>query len=97
MVAFSYKSYKSDISYKLSIAEKEKDMVGHLKGKIYGATTVGERGQVVIPAQIRKAFNIKPGDKLIVFAKHEMIGLIPAEEFNQFLSEAADMLAKFKK
>jgi AbrB family looped-hinge helix DNA binding protein len=73
-------------------------MSGHLKGKIYGAVTVGERGQVVIPAQIRKAFKIKPGDKLIVFAKPGgMIGLVPAEEFNQFLNETAKMLARFRK
>jgi len=70
----------------------------HLHGKIYGAVTIGERGQVVIPAEIRKIFKVKPGDKLIVFAKPGgMIGLVPAEEFNQFLSEAAEMLAKFKK
>jgi AbrB family looped-hinge helix DNA binding protein len=72
-------------------------MAGRLKGKIYGAVTVGERGQVVIPAQIRKSFRVKTGDKLIVFAKQDMIGLIPAEEFNQFLNEAAEVLAKFKK
>ena len=67
------------------------------KGKVYGAVTVGERGQIVIPAEIRKAFNIKQGDKLIVFAKPEMIGLVPSEEFNKFLDQAAEMLAKFRK
>lgn len=77
--------------------KKEKEMTGRLKGKICGTVTVGERGQVVIPAGIRKSFKIKPGDKLIVFAKHEMIGLVPAEEFNQFLNEAAEMITKFRK
>lgn len=72
-------------------------MVARLKGRIYGAVTVGERGQVVVPAEIRKSFRIKTGDKLIVFAKHDMIGLIPAEEFNRFLNEASEVLAKFKK
>ncbi len=73
-------------------------MSAFLKGKIYGAVTVGERGQVVIPAEVRKQFKVKSGDKLIVFAKPGgMIGLVPAEEFNQFLNEAAKMLAKFKK
>ncbi len=73
-------------------------MGAFLKGKIYGAVTVGERGQVVIPAEIRKSFKVKAGDKLIVFAKPGgMISLVPAEEFNQFLNEAAQMLAKFKK
>ena len=73
-------------------------MSAFLKGKIYGAVTVGERGQIVIPAEIRKSFKVNPGDKLIVFAKPGgMIGLVPTEEFNQFLNEAAKMVAKFKK
>jgi len=73
-------------------------MRAFMKGKIYGAVTVGERGQVVIPAEIRKSFKVNAGDKLIVFAKPGgMIGLVPAEEFNQFLDEAGRMTAKFKK
>lgn len=32
----------------------------------YGSVTVGERGQIVIPAEARNELNIKPGDKLIV-------------------------------
>ena len=47
---------------------------GHLGGKhgkghkpdFYGVASVGERGQIVIPAEARKANDIKPGDKLIV-------------------------------
>ena len=34
----------------------------------YGSVTVGERGQVVIPAGARKRFNIEPGDKLLILA-----------------------------
>lgn len=67
------------------------------KGKVCGAVTVGERGQVVIPAEIRRYFKIEAGDKLFVFAKSHMIGLIPAEEFNQYLSQISKMLVKFKK
>jgi AbrB family looped-hinge helix DNA binding protein len=33
----------------------------------FGHVTVGERGQVVIPAEARKHFEISPGDKLLVF------------------------------
>jgi len=68
-----------------------------IKGKILGAVTVGERGQVVIPAEIRKLYKIIPGDKLIVFAKSEMIGLIPAEEFSRFLNQASEMMDKIGK
>ncbi|MBN8690442.1 MAG: AbrB/MazE/SpoVT family DNA-binding domain-containing protein [Armatimonadetes bacterium] len=32
----------------------------------YGSVTVGERGQIVIPAEARAELQIKPGDKLIV-------------------------------
>jgi AbrB family looped-hinge helix DNA binding protein len=37
------------------------------KGKrFYGAITVSERGQIVIPAEARRDFNIQVGDKLLV-------------------------------
>ncbi|MEN6520019.1 MAG: AbrB/MazE/SpoVT family DNA-binding domain-containing protein [Armatimonadota bacterium] len=32
----------------------------------FGSVTVGERGQVVIPAEARKKMGISPGDKLLV-------------------------------
>ncbi len=35
--------------------------------EFYGATTVGAKGQVVIPAEARKAMSLKDGDKLLVF------------------------------
>ncbi|MBU2221107.1 MAG: AbrB/MazE/SpoVT family DNA-binding domain-containing protein, partial [Candidatus Omnitrophica bacterium] len=44
--------------------------------KVYGAVTVGERGQVVIPAQVRKIFKIKSGDKLIVFGKSDIVSFV---------------------
>jgi AbrB family looped-hinge helix DNA binding protein len=65
--------------------------------RMYGAVTVGERGQIVIPAQARKLYRIKPGDKLVVFAKcGGPIGLVPAEHFSQFLDKGITMLAKIK-
>ena len=35
--------------------------------KFYGSVTVSERGQIVLPAEARKDFNVKTGDKLLVF------------------------------
>src|SRR5581483_11378420 len=35
----------------------------------YGAVTVGERGQIVIPAEARKEIGIQAGDKLLIW-KH---------------------------
>ena len=39
--------------------------------KFYGSITVGEIGQIVIPAEARKDFDIKTGDKLLVLADLE--------------------------
>jgi AbrB family looped-hinge helix DNA binding protein len=39
------------------------DMADHFMGSV----TVGERGQVVIPAEARERLDIKSGDKLLVF------------------------------
>ena len=39
-------------------------MVRHFK--FFGSTTVGERGQIVLPVELRKKLNINQGDKLLV-------------------------------
>ncbi len=38
----------------------------------YGSTVIGEKGQVVIPADIRKKFSIEAGDKFLVLAGERM-------------------------
>ncbi|MEA5116107.1 MAG: AbrB/MazE/SpoVT family DNA-binding domain-containing protein [Propionicimonas sp.] len=35
--------------------------------RFYGAVTVSDRGQIVIPARARRDFGIEIGDKLLVF------------------------------
>ena len=63
--------------------------------KVYSAVTVGERGQIVIPMEVRKLFSIKAGDKLIVYANEGAhIGLVPATQFSAFLSQATRLMAK---
>ena len=59
------------------------------RSKIYGAVTVGKNGQVVIPAKLRKSLNIKPRDRLMVFAEldKKIINLIPEEYFSKFLEK----------
>ena len=71
-------------------------MKGSQKQKIFGTVTVGERGQIVIPAELRKKFKVKPGDRLVAFAKHRMFGFIQVEEFNRFVSELSRMASKFR-
>lgn len=62
---------------------------------ICGTTTVGERGQVVIPAEIRKLMKLVTGDKLLVFCKFDqVIGLIKAENLDKFLDKISTHVMK---
>ena len=50
------------------------------KDKFVGISKVGEKGQIVIPAQARKMFNINPGDSIIVLCdKEKGIALLKAD------------------
>ncbi|MCR4323098.1 MAG: AbrB/MazE/SpoVT family DNA-binding domain-containing protein [Candidatus Azambacteria bacterium] len=37
------------------------------KKHFFGTATIGEKGQVVVPAEARTAMKLKKGDKLLVF------------------------------
>ena len=50
------------------------------KEKYVGICKVGEKGQVVIPKEIRKLFDINAGDSIIVLAdKQKGIALLKAD------------------
>ena len=66
--------------------------------KVYGTVTVGERGQVVVPAKIRKLFHLSAGDKLIVLAKEGgPIGFIPVSDFSLFIEQHEQLFNQMKK
>jgi len=56
------------------------------KGKhFFGATTVGERGQIVIPKKAREIFQIEPGDTLIVVGDEERgLAIVPENYLQGF-------------
>ncbi|HEY2004593.1 MAG TPA: AbrB/MazE/SpoVT family DNA-binding domain-containing protein [Candidatus Saccharimonadia bacterium] len=48
--------------------------------------TLGERGQIVIPAAIRERMGLRAGDKLMVFTKHgEMICIVPTSSMRHLV------------
>lgn len=53
------------------------------KGKhVFGVVTVGDKGQVVIPARARKLFSIQTGDRLIVLGDEAQgLALLKADAF----------------
>lgn len=63
----------------------------HGKKHFLGTTTIGEKGQVVIPAEARKAMKLKSGDKLLVFAMgNNIVAFTKSEQIERL----ADHLSK---
>ena len=64
----------------------------------YGTTTLGEKGQLVVPAEARAAMKIAKGEKLLVFGMgHDMIALAKLSEMEQFASHLSEKLKTIKK
>lgn len=59
------------------------------KGKyMFGMVSVGDKGQIVIPAKARKVFDIKPGDKLIVLGDiNQGLAMVKADFITEFFSK----------
>jgi AbrB family looped-hinge helix DNA binding protein len=58
-----------------------------------GSTVVGERGQIVIPKEIRDNLKLKTGAKLLVIQHHGAgIMLMPAEQMRSFLQQMTKKL-----
>lgn len=73
-------NYESKDSYGVGIGPKGKYM--------FGMVSVGDKGQIVIPAKARKVFDIKPGDKLIVLGDVEQgIAMVKADFITAFFNK----------
>ncbi|PIP31208.1 AbrB family transcriptional regulator [bacterium (Candidatus Howlettbacteria) CG_4_10_14_3_um_filter_37_10] len=56
--------------------------------KFYGSTTIGERGQIVVPAEARKDLNLDKGEKLLVFGMAgDSILITKVSSFKKFQEE----------
>ena len=69
--------------------------IGEAIPKFYGATTIGERGQVVIHADARKDLNLAPSTKVMVFGGPigEGLLLVKADSVAEMLARANKMLS----
>ena len=65
------------------------------KGKhMFGLVTVGDKGQIVIPAKARKMFDISAGDQLVILGE-EGQGLAAVKP--EYFLSMADMIEKERK
>ncbi len=57
----------------------------------YGSATVGERGQIVIPAEARHELGINPGDKVLIMRHpmHKGLMVFQLEAVREFMDEFA--------
>lgn len=63
-------------------------MFHHGNKKCYGSVTVGERGQVVIPAEAREELDINAGEKLLVFqVGPSAVIMIKADSISDFVTQ----------
>ena len=65
------------------------------KGKnIWGSVTINDRGQLVIPKNVREMFGLSGGQRLIVLTEEkEGIALIPAKVFEDKMKHALEYAA----
>ncbi|MFB0517591.1 MAG: AbrB/MazE/SpoVT family DNA-binding domain-containing protein [Candidatus Neomarinimicrobiota bacterium] len=59
----------------------------------YGTATLGERGQIVIPAEARKTLNLGKGEKLLIFgAGPDMLSVVRLSTVERLATKLSDRL-----
>ena len=65
-----------------------KHLLGRSKGyHIFGTAKVGEKGQIVIPKEARKIFNIGPGDTLLILGDEKNGIIVTKPEVIEHIAE----------
>lgn len=74
-----------------SMKSKNGEKCRLLSDAFFGTSTIGERGQVVIPAEARAEFDYQPGDKLLIMRHpiHKGLMLFKLEAVKEFIDEFA--------
>ncbi len=65
-----------------------------LPGSICGATSLGSRGQLVIPKEARERLKLKEGERFLVIEHMGKIILVPEEQMRHIINEVTLHLNK---
>lgn len=70
-------------------------MMQEKEGKyIFGVLKVSDKGQVVIPREARKVYDIKPGDALLLMGDKNGMAMIKTEIFQDFVGQMVEGITK---
>lgn len=61
---------------------------------IFGVVKISEKGQIVIPRDARKVYDLKPGDALLLVGDKNGMALLKTEIFQDVVSEIVDGIKK---
>lgn len=88
------KLYEVSLDDLVQFSQEERGIPVPPKGKhLFGAVTVGEKGQIVIPKKAREIFGIMPGDKLLVLGDEAQgIAIVKAEVMMNFMREVKNVM-----
>ena len=61
---------------------------------IFGVVKVGEKGQIVIPRDARKVYDINPGDALLLLGDQKGMALVKTEIFQSAVDQVMGDITK---
>ena len=61
---------------------------------IFGVVKVGDKGQIVIPRDARKIYDIKPGDALLVLGDQKGMAFLKTDVFQDAINQTMGGLGK---
>lgn len=65
--------------------------------QLVGTVTVGSKGQVVIPSEVREKMQIKPGDKLVALyiPSKQAVGFVPETQVQRLIDKMGARIDEF--
>ena len=61
---------------------------------LFGVVKVGDKGQIVIPKDARKIYDIKPGDALMLLGDQRGLAMLKTDIFQGMIDQAMGGLTK---